>query len=51
MNAVILGVLLMLILTLIRINVIVAMTVSAIVPILVTSLDFIQTLDAFNQGL
>ncbi|MGC0118643.1 Na+/H+ antiporter family protein [Pseudoalteromonas piscicida] len=51
MNAVILGVLLMLGLTLFRINVIVAMTVSAIAAGLVAGLDLKTTLNAFNDGL
>ncbi|TMN32878.1 Na+/H+ antiporter family protein [Pseudoalteromonas sp. S2755] len=51
MNAVILGVLLMLGLTLCRINVIVAMTVSAIAAGLVAGLDLKTTLNAFNDGL
>ena len=51
MNAVILGVLLMLGLTLVRINVIVAMTVSAMAAGLVAGLDLKTTLNAFNDGL
>lgn len=51
MNAVILGVLLMLGLTLCRINVIVAMTVSAMAAGLVAGLDLKTTLNAFNDGL
>jgi len=51
MNAVIVGVMLMLILTLCRINVIVAMTVSAIVAGLTAGLDLSQTVNAFNDGL
>ncbi|MEJ6473768.1 Na+/H+ antiporter family protein [Pseudoalteromonas piscicida] len=51
MNAVILGVLLMLGLTLFRINVIVAMTVSAMAAGLVSGLDLKTTLNAFNDGL
>ena len=51
MNAVIVGVMLMLILTLCRINVIVAMTVSAIVVGLTAGLGLSQTVNAFNDGL
>ncbi|WP_300419119.1 Na+/H+ antiporter NhaC family protein [uncultured Pseudoalteromonas sp.] len=51
MNAVIVGVMLMLILTLCRINVIVAMTVSAIVAGLTAGLGLSQTVNAFNDGL
>ena len=51
MNAVIVGVMLMLILTLCRINVIVAMTVSAIVAGLTSGLGLSQTVNAFNDGL
>lgn len=51
MNAVILGVLLMLGLTLVRINVIVAMTISAMAAGLVAGLDIKTTLNAFNDGL
>ncbi|RJF36836.1 Na+/H+ antiporter family protein [Pseudoalteromonas gelatinilytica] len=51
MNAVIVGVMLMLILTLCRINVIVAMTVSAIVAGLTAGLGLSQTINAFNNGL
>ncbi|MEQ3443391.1 Na+/H+ antiporter family protein [Pseudoalteromonas sp. BZP1] len=51
MNAVIVGVILMLILTLCRINVIVAMTVSAIVAGLTAGLGLSQTVNAFNDGL
>ncbi|MCG9708381.1 Na+/H+ antiporter family protein [Pseudoalteromonas sp. Isolate3] len=51
MNAVIVGVMLMLILTLCRINVIVAMTVSAIVAGLTAGLGLSETVNAFNDGL
>jgi predicted histidine transporter YuiF (NhaC family) len=51
MNAVIVGVMLMLILTLCRINVIVAMTVSAILAGLTAGLGLSQTVNAFNDGL
>ncbi|WP_440053041.1 Na+/H+ antiporter family protein [Pseudoalteromonas sp. T1lg65] len=51
MNAVIVGVLLMLGLSLARVNVIVAMTVSALVAGLVAGLDLTVTLKAFNDGL
>ncbi|URQ91988.1 Na+/H+ antiporter family protein [Pseudoalteromonas sp. SCSIO 43101] len=51
MNAVIVGVMLMLILTLCRINVIVAMTLSAIVAGLTAGLGLSQTVNAFNDGL
>lgn len=51
MNAVIIGVLLMLALSLVRVNVIVAMTVSALVAGLTAGLDLKTTLNAFNDGL
>ncbi|QPL44332.1 Na+/H+ antiporter family protein [Pseudoalteromonas sp. A41-2] len=51
MNAVIVGVILMLVLTLCRINVIVAMTLSAIVAGLTAGLGLSDTLNAFNDGL
>jgi predicted histidine transporter YuiF (NhaC family) len=51
MNAVIIGVLLMLSLSLMRINVIVAMTVSAMIAGLCAGLDLTTTLNAFNDGL
>lgn len=51
MNAVVIGVLLMLGLTLARINVIVAMTLSAMVAGLVAGLSLTDTLNAFNAGL
>ncbi|MCF7519112.1 MULTISPECIES: Na+/H+ antiporter family protein [Pseudoalteromonas] len=51
MNAVIVGVMLMLVLTLCRINVIVAMTVSAIVAGLTAGLGLTETVNAFNDGL
>ncbi|MFY8285051.1 Na+/H+ antiporter family protein [Pseudoalteromonas sp. SSMSWG5] len=51
MNAVIIGVILMLVLTLCRINVIVAMTLSAIVAGLTAGLGLSETLNAFNDGL
>ncbi|MBQ4848413.1 Na+/H+ antiporter NhaC family protein [Pseudoalteromonas sp. MMG005] len=51
MNAVIIGVLLMLTLSLVRVNVIVAMTVSAMVAGLSAGLDLSTTLNAFNDGL
>ena len=51
MNAVVVGVILMLGLTLARINVIVAMTLSALVAGLVAGLSLTDTLNAFNSGL
>lgn len=51
MNAVLIGVILMLGLTLARINVIVAMTLSAMVAGLVAGLSLSDTIDAFNAGL
>lgn len=51
MNAVLLGVLLMLTLTLLRINVIVAMTVSAIIAGMWAGLPLTESLSAFNAGL
>ncbi|RJE77462.1 sodium:proton antiporter [Pseudoalteromonas sp. MSK9-3] len=51
MNAVIIGVLLMLTLSLIRVNVIVAMTVSAMIAGLCAGLDLSTTLNSFNDGL
>lgn len=51
MNAVVIGVLLMLGLTLARVNVIVAMTLSALVAGLIAGLDLTDTLNAFNAGL
>ncbi|MCO7187770.1 MULTISPECIES: Na+/H+ antiporter family protein [unclassified Pseudoalteromonas] len=51
MNAVIIGVLLMLGLTLFRVNVIVAMTISAMVAGLSAGLGLSDTLNAFNSGL
>ncbi|TMO66732.1 sodium:proton antiporter [Pseudoalteromonas aurantia] len=51
MNAVIVGVLLMLTLSLMRVNVIVAMTVSAMIAGLCAGLDLSTTLNSFNDGL
>ncbi|EAW27685.1 hypothetical protein ATW7_12778 [Alteromonadales bacterium TW-7] len=51
MNAVVVGVILMLALTLVRINVIVAMTLSALVAGLTAGLGIKESLDAFNSGL
>ncbi|MDB2355870.1 TRAP transporter large permease subunit [Pseudoalteromonas sp.] len=51
MNAVVIGVLLMLGLTLARVNVIVAMTLSALVAGLSAGLGLTETLNAFNAGL
>lgn len=51
MNAVVIGVLLLLGLTLARVNVIVAMTLSALVAGLIAGLDLTDTLNAFNAGL
>lgn len=51
MNAVVVGVILMLALTLVRVNVIVAMTLSALVAGLTAGLGIKESLDAFNSGL
>ncbi|WP_394226195.1 Na+/H+ antiporter family protein [Pseudoalteromonas spongiae] len=51
MNSVVLGVSVMLILSLLRINVIVAMTIAAITTGLTAGLGLEQTLQAFNDGL
>ncbi|KPH94932.1 sodium:proton antiporter [Pseudoalteromonas porphyrae] len=51
MNAVVIGVILMLGLTLARVNVIVAMTLSALVAGLTAGLGLTDTLNAFNAGL
>ncbi|MGO2169398.1 GntT/GntP/DsdX family permease, partial [Pseudoalteromonas sp.] len=51
MNAVLIGVISMLGLTLARVNVIVAMTLSAMVAGLVAGLSLSETIDAFNAGL
>ncbi len=51
MNAVVIGVVLMLALTLVRINVIVAMTLSALVAGLVAGMSLENTVSAFNDGL
>jgi hypothetical protein len=51
MNAVIIGVILMLGLTLVRVNVIAAMTLSALVAGLTAGLGLKESLDAFNSGL
>ncbi|NOU49162.1 TRAP transporter large permease subunit [Pseudoalteromonas sp. JBTF-M23] len=51
MNAVIIGVILMLGLSLVRVNVIVAMTVSAMVAGLSAGLGLTDTMNAFNSGL
>lgn len=51
MNAVIIGVSLMLGLSLIRVNVIVAMTISALVAGLISGMTIVDTLQAFNSGL
>ena len=51
MNAVVIGVLLMLGLTLARVNVIVAMTLSALVAGLTAGLSLTDTVNAFNEGL
>ena len=51
MNAVVIGVILMLGLTLVRVNVIVAMTLSALVAGLTAGLGLKESLDAFNSGL
>ncbi|MCL1159856.1 Na+/H+ antiporter family protein [Shewanella inventionis] len=51
MNAVVIAVCLMLFLSFIRINVVVALTISAVVAGLVGGLDIHQTISAFNDGL
>ncbi len=51
LNSVLVGVLLMLCLTLVRVNVIVAMTISALVSGLLAGLGLEATLSAFNDGL
>ncbi|MGB6138545.1 MAG: Na+/H+ antiporter family protein [Shewanella sp.] len=51
MNAVVIAVCLMLFLSFIRINVVVALTISAVVAGLVGGLDIHQTITAFNDGL
>jgi predicted histidine transporter YuiF (NhaC family) len=51
MNAVIIGVILMLGLTLVRVNVIVAMTISALVAGLTAGMGLKESIDAFNSGL
>ncbi|KZN50937.1 Na+/H+ antiporter family protein [Pseudoalteromonas luteoviolacea] len=51
MNAVLIGVILMLGLSLLRVNVIVAMTISALVAGLTAGLGLENTLNAFNDGL
>ncbi|MEO2279385.1 Na+/H+ antiporter family protein [Pseudoalteromonas pernae] len=51
MNAVVVGVLLMLILTLFRVNVIVAMVLAAIASGLLAGLSLTATVEAFNSGL
>ena len=50
MNAVIIGVMLMLTLSLLRINVIVAMTLSALTAGLISGMSLVDTLNAFNSG-
>ncbi|WP_445773717.1 Na+/H+ antiporter family protein [Shewanella sp.] len=51
MNAVVIAVCLMLFLSFIRINVVVALTISAVVAGLVGGLTIVQTIAAFNDGL
>ncbi|ARD21973.1 Na+/H+ antiporter family protein [Shewanella japonica] len=51
MNAVVIAVTLMLALSLMRVNVVIALTVSALVAGLVGGLDIHQTIGAFNDGL
>ena len=51
MNAVVIAVCLMLALSLARVNVVIALTVSALVAGLVGGMDLHQTIDAFNTGL
>ena len=51
MNAVVISVCLMLALSLARVNVVIALTISALVAGLVGGLDVDQTIAAFNQGL
>ncbi|MGL4448740.1 MAG: sodium:proton antiporter, partial [Shewanella sp.] len=51
MNAVVIAVCLMLALSLARVNVVIALTISALVAGLVGGMDLHQTIDAFNVGL
>ncbi|WP_394133182.1 Na+/H+ antiporter family protein [Shewanella maritima] len=51
MNAVVIAVSLMLILSFARVNVVIALTISAVVAGLVGGLDINQTISAFNEGL
>ncbi|WP_153913724.1 Na+/H+ antiporter family protein [Shewanella sp. TC10] len=51
MNAVVIAVTLMLALSLMRVNVVIALTISALVAGLVGGLDIHQTIAAFNEGL
>ncbi|USD39323.1 MULTISPECIES: Na+/H+ antiporter family protein [Ferrimonas] len=51
MNAVVIAVLLVLVLSLARVNVIIALTVSALVAGLMGNMDLASTIDAFNAGL
>ena len=51
MNSVLIGVILMLALTLLRVNVIVAMTVAAVTSGLIAGLPLKTTVEAFNNGL
>ncbi|MFB2778950.1 Na+/H+ antiporter family protein [Shewanella mangrovisoli] len=51
MNAVVIAVCLMLALSLARVNVVIALTISALVAGLVGGMDLHQTIDAFNTGL
>lgn len=51
MNAVVIAVCLMLTLSLSRVNVVIALTISALVAGLVGGMDLQQTIDAFNTGL
>lgn len=51
MNAVVIAVCLMLALSLFRVNVVIALTVSALVAGLIGGMDLHQTIDAFNTGL
>ncbi len=51
MNAIVIAVLVLLILSLLRINVVIALIISAIVGGLVGDLSLLETMDAFNKGL
>ena len=51
MNAVVLAIGLMLLLSVMRINVIIALTVSSMIAGLLSHMDFSDTIAIFNQGL